>query len=363
MFGLQPSFIKQVYMKQVLTLIFILLLQQASAQNPAYAKLLQYYNSQKNFNGAVLVATKGKVDLLSSKGISSRQLGARINTRSKFKIASITKTFTAVMILQLMEAGKLNLNATIGQYFPAYTGEGRDRVTVEHLLTYSSGIPNCESYMDDAVYGMPVSIDSFIIKYCSGKPDTIPGSRFSYNNGDYIILGKIIEKITGKTFAENLQQRILDPLGLRNSGMLYSSDIIPGLVSSYVYNDSLKTFNADKPYYIENYFSAGAMYSTVEDLLTFDQAIFTYKLLKKQTVDLMLTPHPALGNVGLGFWISDGYGALDTPFAYRPGGIYGSSANWIHVIGANKTIIVLSNTDAANLFEMSQQLYAIPKGH
>ncbi len=343
--------------------IFILLLSCYTcilyAQNPEYANLLNFYNAEKNFNGVILVATNGQIDYLNSIGIASRQSGTTINSKSKFKIASITKTFTTVLALQLVEKGKLNLNATIGKYLPEYSGEARDKTTIENLITYSSGIPNCESYKSDDIYSTPVSIDSFIAKYSSGKLVAKPGNRFNYDNGDFIILGKIIEKITGKSFKENLKENILDPLGMINTDMLQAKDIIAGLMPSYVYDDSLKTFNADKPYYIENYFSAGAMYSTVEELYKFDQGIFTYKLLKKETVNLMLTPRPELDNVGLGFWIAEKYGALNTKFAYRPGGIYGSSANWIHVIDSNRTIIVFSNTNATNLFEMSQQLNTI----
>ena len=307
----------------------------------------------------MLVASNGQIDYLNGKGISSRQSSTTINSKSKFKIASITKTFTAVLALQLMEEGKLSLQATIGNYLPLYTGEARNKTTIENLITYSSGLPNCESYISDDIYSTPVTTDGFIVKYCSGKLEAQPGTKFNYDNGDYILLGKIIETLTGKSFRDNLKQRILIPLGMTNTDMLYSKDIITGLVPSYLYDDSLQTFQADKPYYIENFFSAGAMYSTVEDLLKFDQGIFTYKLLKKETVDVMLTPHPALDNVGLGFWTSAKYGALNTMFAYRPGGIYGSSANWIHVIDSNRTIIVFSNTNATNLFEMSQQLNAV----
>jgi len=104
------------------------------------------------------------------------------------------------------------------------------------------------------------------------------------------------------------------------------------------------------------------MYSTVEDLLKFDQGIFAHKLLKKSSVDEMIKPVAKLGDVGLGFWYTRGYGKINTSYVYRPGGILGSSVNWIHVLDSNRTIIVLSNTDAVNLFEMSQQLYSVFKG-
>ena len=346
-------------MRKIATIFCILLPGLCFSQSSAYSNLINYYNRDKNFNGVALVATNGNIDYLTGIGLSSRQSGTTINSKSKFKIASITKTFTAVMILQLMEAGKIKLNATIGSYLSNYAGEAKDKTTIENLITYSSGIPNCESYIGDDIYSRPTTEDSFIIKYCSGKLEAAPGTKFNYDNGDYIILGKIIEKITGKSFLQNLNEKILQPLGMTNTSTLYSKDIVSGLVQSYTIDDSLKLFNADKPYYIENFFSAGAMYSTAEDLLKFDQGIFTYKLLKKETLDLMLKPHPALDNVGLGFWTANKYGALNTKFAYRPGGIYGASANWIHVIDSNRAIIVLSNTNATNLFGMSQDLNAV----
>lgn len=339
-----------------------LLVSIASFGQAGYPDLLNYYNTQKNFNGAILVATNGHIDYLNGAGLSNRQSLTTINSKSKFKIASITKTFTAVLILQLVEEGKIALNKTIGEYLPAYMGEGKNKVTIENLLTYSSGIPNCESYIGDEIYKKPITIDSFIEKYCSGKLENEPGTTFSYDNGDYVLLGKIIEKITGISYSENLSKKILNPLSMVNTNLLSSKDIITGLVQSYTFSDSTKLFSGEEPYYIENFFSAGAMYSTVEDLLKFDQGIFTYKLLTKKTVDLLLTPHPKLNNVGLGFWTADKYGALNTRFAYRPGGIYGSSANWIHVLDSNRTIIAFSNTNATNLFEMSQQLNAVATG-
>ncbi len=327
-------------MKNAGIIFFIILSAQCFGQTAQFSDVINYYASKKNFNGAVLVSTNGQIDYLNAAGISSRQSGTTINSKSKFKIASITKTFTAVLILQLMEEGKLDLKSPIASYYPEYSGEAKDKVSIENLITYSYGIPNCENYIGDEIYSKPITIDSFIIKYCSGKPEAEPGTKFSYDNGDYVILGKIIEKLSGKTYLENVKKRILKPLGMLNTDMLYSKDIVTGLVQSYTFDDSLAIFNADKPYYIENFFSAGAMYSTVEDLLKFDQGIFTYKLLKKETVDLMLKPHPTLDNVGLGFWTANKYGALDTKFAYRPGGIYGASANWIHVIDSNRAIIV-----------------------
>lgn len=349
-------------MKKITSLILIIICQIGFAQTDKYAEIVNYYNSKKNFNGTVLVATNGKIDFLTGIGIANRQSDNVIKADSKFKILSITKTFTAVLILQLYQEGKLDLKATFGTYFPNYKGEAKDKVTIENLLTYSSAIPNLAEKLKMKTYQLPLSIDNYIDTYCSNKLDTIPGKKSAYNNGDYMILHKIIENITGKSFEKNLEEKILKPLQMQNTNMLKSTDIIAGLVNSYTIDEKTNEFKNDEPYFIENFFGSGSMYSTVEDLLKFDSGIFNYKLLSKKTTDMMIAPNRALENVAFGFWFADGYGVFNTKFVYRPGGILGSNTNWIHTLDNNKSIIVFSNTNATNLYEMSEQLYLISKG-
>lgn len=328
-----------------------------------YSQVVEYFNKEKYFNGTVLVSTNGKVDYLTGIGIANRQQPQSINAKTKFKIASITKTFTAVLILKLYEQGKIDLNATIGKYLTTYKGEGKDTVTIHNLLTYSSGIPNCEGNTGIQVYQTPVSVDEFIVKYCSGDLEFEPGKQFSYNNGDYIILGRIIEKITNKTFNQNLVNEILIPLKMGNTNLLYSKNIISNLAETYNIDDSTKVFYRDDPMYIENYYAAGAMYSTVEDLLKFDDGIFGYQLLNKKTIDLMLTPYPKLYGVAYGFWVTENkFGTQNLKVANRQGSIWGANANWLHIIDKNKTFIVLSNTNATNLQDLTEQLVLLSTG-
>jgi CubicO group peptidase (beta-lactamase class C family) len=346
--------------KKSILIIAVLLSNLTFGQTTQFADIVNFYNGNKNFNGVALVATNGQIDYLAGVGIANRQSGTTINSKTKFKIASITKTFTAVLILQLYEQGKLDLNATIGRYFPNYKGEAKDKVTIKNLLTYSSGIPNCEGNTGILVYQSPISTDDFIIKYCSGKLEFEPGKQFSYNNGDYIILGKIIEQLTGKSFVQNLQENILLPLSMDNTNMLATKDIVSRLALTYNIDDSTKVFYNDDPMYIENYFSAGAMYSTAEDLLKFDNALFNFKLLNKKTVELMLTPYPELYGVAFGFWVSENkFGNITTKVANRQGSIWGANANWLHLIDNNKTILIISNTNATNLSELTDQLVLV----
>lgn len=347
-------------MKQLLVASLLLFSLSALAQPMRYEQIVTHYHQNKNFNGTVLVASGGKIVYQKAVGIAERQLEVPIKADTKFRICSITKTFTAVLILQLQEKGLLSLTDKIGKFLPEYSGEAANKVSIHHLLTYSSGIPNCEQGRGLEVYQTPLPLDRFISTYCSGKLAFEPGTQFSYDNGAYIILGRIIEKITGKTFAELLQERILKPVGMQNSGFLADDSIVKGLIPSYVYNDSTKTFLKDPPYYIQNYHASAAMYATAEDLLKFDQALFQHDLLQPATKALMLTAYPELYYVAYGFWVSDAqFGTVKTKVADRQGAIQGSNVTWLHLIPENQTVIILSNTNSTNLNELREELVKV----
>lgn len=350
-------------MKKYTLILLSILISNVSFAQADFSNIIEYYNKEKNFNGAVLVATNGKIDYLAGIGISNRQAGTSMNAKTKFKIASITKTFTAVLILQLYEQGKIDLNANFGKYYPTYKGEAKDKVSIQHLLTYSSGIPNTVNNLWMSPYQTPLTIDEFINKYCSGNLEFTPGEKANYSNTDYTILHKIIENVSNKSFTTLLQENILKPLQMENTGMANSKDIIVGLSSSYTIDDSTNQIQADEPYFIENYFGSAAMYSTVEDLLKFNNGIFNYSLLNESTTNLMLKPDRKLDGATLGgIWYADGYGTFSKPFIYRTGGLLGSCSNWIHSIDDKKTIIVFNNTDCTNLYELSEQLYLVSTG-
>jgi teichoic acid D-alanine hydrolase len=347
--------------KKFLILLTVLTYNFCLGQN-AYSEIFEYYNTKKNFNGTVLIAKNGEIDYLNCIGISNRQTGTRLNTKTKFRIASITKTFTAVLIMQLYEQGKIDLNSNFGKYYPQYKGEAKDKVTIQNLLTYSSGIPNSAEKFGMKPYQLPLTIDEFIDKYCSEKLEFIPGEKSIYSNTEYIILHKIIENITNKPFSVVLQENILKPLKMESTDLLNSKDIIEGLTNSYTINDTTNVLTSDEPYLIENFFGAGAMYSTVEDLLKFDNAIFNYKLLNVVNTKLMLSPNEKLNGVAFGVWYAGGYGTFNKPFIYRTGGILGSCSNWIHSLEDKVSIIVFNNTNGTNLYELSEQLYLASKG-
>jgi CubicO group peptidase (beta-lactamase class C family) len=349
-------------MNKFLISIFILVTQFAFGQTKQFDEVADYYNSEKYFNGTIVVATDGKIDYLKAIGLSDRQNKQSLNPRTKFKIASVTKAFTAVLILKLYEQGIIDLKTPFGKYYPTYKGNAKDTVTIEHLLTYSSGIPDESGKLEMKTFVSPLKIDEYIDKYCSSDLVGNPGEKSNYSNTEYIILTKIIENVTQKSFETVLNENILKPLKMKNSGMLNSKLSIKDLAKSYSINDSTKIATVDAPYCIENFFGAGAMYSTVEDLLKFDDGIFKYKLLNKSNTELMIKPNVKLNNVAFGVWYADGYGAFSEPFIYRTGGILGACSNWIHTLDDKKSIIVFNNTNGTNLYEMSEQFYLVSKG-
>lgn len=320
------------------------------AQATSLDSLLRAFKERNHFSGVALLAVDGKV-------VATKAVGMK--PKDKFKIASMTKVFTALLTMKLVEEGKIDLQETIGRYFPAYKGPGRDLVTIHQLLTYSSGIANLLEHQGMKPYQTRLPLDSFIDLNCSGQMIDTPGLRSNYANTEYVLLHKIIEQVSGKSYEAYLNHVILKPLRLTNTGVARSGKKIPGLMQAYTYTDSTRTLTRDEDYLPEMYLGAGFLYSTAQDLLTLDNAIFNNRLLKKQTTDQLLTINENLGYTAYGFCGSTGWGSFQEPFYYRTGGILGSASNWIHFMNSRKTVIVLSNNNATNLYELSEKIYLL----
>lgn len=265
--------------------------------------------------------------------------------------------------MQLYERGKINLDAPIATYYPEYKGEAAKKASIRNLLIYSSGRENKDisspEFIHQAYDNTIWDLDDFINTYLSEKLVDQPGTKFSYNNGDYILLGKIIEKIYKKSFEQVLKEEILTPLKMSNTGMLHHNAIMQNIDDGYVADES-DAFALHTPTntYIDNFYAAGAMYSTPKDLLTFDQAVFNHTIIKKSTLDTMLTSNKELGDVALGLWVyPKKFGTINTLFAERQGEGYGHSANWVHLVDKNISLIILSNTkDIKYLNKMRERL-------
>lgn len=339
-----------------LLVLALLLPQNVSAQPASPDSFIADYAKEHNFNGTILVQKDGKTFYAQSFGLANIPFQVPNTRQTKYKIASITKLFTSVLILQLHEQGKLDLHKTVGTYLPDCSGEGKDKVTIHQLLNHTSGLANFDTVTDletalksgIPAYQTPYTSDQLLARFCGGKLANPPGKVFDYNNGDYIVLGKILERLSGKTYDQVLGERILRPLKMENTGMLRQSDILPGLADTYFFRDDLKALAPDLPVYPENWYAAGAMVSTVDDLLIFANAVFGGQLLKKET--LALLTKPGLDDYGYGLW------SYETRSKHRvvkrPGRIMGAQAQLYRFLDQDVTVIILSNTGMTDLDEL-----------
>jgi len=318
--------------------------------------MIEEYAAKHDFNGTVLVAHNGKTILRRNFGLADRAFRVPFTASSKFKIASITKLFTAVLILQLQEEGRLDLHAPIQRYLPDYEGAGGARVTLHNLLNHTSGIRNSDqvkTYEEAAtkgieMYQLPHTPTELLAKYASGNLVHEVGKEFDYNNAEYIILGIIAERITGKPYATLLKDRILDPAGMTASGMLFQRRILTGLAPTYMRARDGDSLINDMPVYPENWYAAGAMYSTAADIRKFADALFGSRLLKQESLRLML--RPGLDEYGYGLWVSaQKIGGKMHPVAHRPGRIMGANVVLLRYLNDGVTVIILSNTNLTDI--------------
>jgi D-alanyl-D-alanine carboxypeptidase len=348
----------------VALIVLVLLTQNSFGQSPALAEFVESYVKANNFNGTVLIQNKSQIVYARSFGLANRQFKVPNKIETKYKVASITKAFTAVLILQLYERGSIDLNNTIKTYLPNYQGEAADKVTIHQLLNHTAGMANIDRNVTNAAsafkngiphYQTPLTTDELLAKYCSEKLVNEPGKVFDYNNADYIILGKIIERVYGRTYEQVLKENILQPLKMADSGMSYQHIILDGLADTYFFRDDLKALANDLPVYIENWYAAGAMYSTANDILKFSNALFALKLLKRETLALMIKP--GLDDYGYALWSYE-FTLNNKKHAVvkRPGRIMGAQSMLFHMLDEDVTIIILSNTDATNLDEFVSEI-------
>ena len=307
-------------------------------------ELMKKYYDYGQFNGAILVAEKGKVVYAKGLGLANMEWSIPNQPDTKFRIGSITKQFTATLILQLVEEGKLKLDGKLTDYLTDYRKDTGDRVTIHHLLNHTSGIPSYTSRPDfrTAIMRNPYKITDFVKQLTSGDLEFEPGSKFSYNNSGYVLLGAIIEKVTGKSYETVLTERILKPLGMTNSGYDSTSPLLPKRASGY---EKRPSGYVNAPYLDMSLpYAAGSIYSTVEDLYKWDQALHEGKILSAESRKLMFTP--GLSNYGYGIRITAetiGKSELKTKIIGHGGGINGFNSLLTRAVDKGQTVVILDN--------------------
>lgn len=340
-------------------IILLLLLPFTLAAQKNYPQLLDEYmlalTNIKDFSGAVLVIKQNKVLLKKGYGMADREWNIANTPDTKFRIGSVTKQFTAVCILQLIEAGKLSLDDKLSKYYPDFP-KG-DSVTIHMLLNHTSGIASYtdqKDFMSVATLSWPK--DSMIAYFKNRPYNFSPGTKFAYNNSGYFLLGCILEKVSGLSFESYLQRYIFDPLDMKNSGVDKLDSILLFRAKGYSKKGE-KTVNADH-ISLDWPFSAGVLYSTLDDLNKWDRALYENKILTDASRKKMFTPGKS--NYGYGIVID----SLDNHLRiWHNGGIPGFSANISRFINDDICTVVFSNNETNTDFvaiAMADILFDMP---
>jgi CubicO group peptidase (beta-lactamase class C family) len=346
-------------------IVFIILVSSISipqSKTDKIDELLNRYLEYRLFNGSTLVADNGEVIFKKGYGLANMEWNIPNSYDTKFRLGSITKQFTSMLIMQLVEKNKIKLEDKITDYLPYYRKDIGDKVTIEMLLTHTSGIPSYTNQPDffektSKKYFAP---DDFIKEYCSGDLEFEPGTKFNYNNSGYFILGGIIEHVTGKTYEEALSENIIKPLGLNETGYDNFETIINKRAAGYE--------KAGSGYSIAPYldmalpYAAGSLYSTVEDLYKWDLALLNNKILPKKYMDDIFKGRVDARNSQYAYgWFIDTLSLAEQRFVVynHGGGINGfNTINYI-VPEKGHVVILFSNAGGAPLNNITNAIINI----
>ena len=323
-------------------------------------ELLAGWSKVNGFSGTVLLASKGQP--LFAKGIGYANVEWQIpnTTTTKFRIGSVTKQFTSMLVMQLREQGKITLEDSVCVYVARCPGAWKP-VTIHHLLTHTSGIPTYTAIASWRETNMvPKTIDQMVGIIRDLPLQWAPGERYAYNNSGYFLLGVVIEKASGKKYEQALQDMILTPLGMTDTGYDWSKTILPRRASGYSGRGSAMVNSPALD--MQQPFAAGSMYSTVEDLLKWDQALYTEKLLPTAAKQIMWTPFKE--GYAYGWNIGEPAAALFGGHrrVAHSGGINGFSCVIVRLPGPNVTVIVLGNNDSVSAPNIARDIGAIYYG-
>jgi len=329
-----------------------------------FDKLLQENFKPDGPGAAVLIAKKGQVIYEKAFGMANLELGVPLKTDHVFRIGSVSKQFTGAAIMQLVEQGKLSLQDELTKFIPDYPTQGK-KITVEHLLTHTSGI---KSYTDMKEWTPEVHRKDFtvsaLIDFFKNQPmDFDPDAKWQYNNSGYILLGYIIEKVSGQTYGEYVTEHIFKPLGMKNS---YYGDVEPviknraagysqaGPAGPYL---NAAFLSMTQPY------AAGSLLSTVEDLYTWTKALHSGKVVKPESLKKMTTPYtlPDGTNTHYGYGLQMG-NLLGSPTVEHSGGIHGFLSDLVYLPNEDVCVAILTNCDCEPPSNLTARLAALVIG-
>jgi CubicO group peptidase (beta-lactamase class C family) len=317
-------------------------------------QIIQAYVPGK-FMGTVLVAQDGKIVLDKGYGFANLEWDVPNTPTTKFRLGSITKQFTAASILLLEERGKLKIEDPVKKYMPDAPAAW-DKITIFHVLTHTSGIPSFTGFDDYRSREAQAITPEKLVEWFRDKPlEFEPGTKWNYSNSGYVLLGYLIEKISGQSYSDFVQQNIFTPLGMKDSGYDSNSAIILHRAAGYTPGKDGPT-NAGFVH-MTIPFSAGALYSTTEDLLRWEQGLFGRKVLKAESLAKMTTPFKQDYAFGLGVSTNNGHKMIA-----HDGGIQGFNTSLVYFPDDKLVVAVLANLNGPFAGQIAGNLAKVAHG-
>lgn len=335
-----------------------------------YEKFLNHMSNEGKFNGNALIMKNGKLVYQGAFGLRSIDPIDSLELNSAFRLASVSKQFTAMAIMILKEQGKLSLDQDIRKFFPELPYEG---VTIRHLLTHTSGLPDYIVLLHK--YWKPEFKQHDPRRFISGNEDIInmmiekkppihftPGEKYEYSNTGYVLLASIVKRVSSQAFEEFLKERIFDPIGMSNT-CVYK--YVPGPDPNFpnrVFGFRKTKDNGDLFSIDCNYLNSaqgdGGVFSTLYDLLKWDRSLYENKLVSKATLEEAFTPGTLKNgkstNYGFGWFIEESDDGKKT--VSHSGGWVGFSTHIRREIDENNCIILLANNNSRHFKEILQGL-------
>ncbi|WP_340153944.1 serine hydrolase domain-containing protein [uncultured Marivirga sp.] len=303
--------------------------------------ILEEINSKEHLSGVVLVGQGEEIIFQKAYGKANQSFSVSNTLDTKFLVGSLTKQFTAVLVMQLVEAYQLNLDEPISTYLPDFRKDLADKITIRHLLTHTHGIPNT----DLLSRYKPMSKEEFVREYCEIDFEFQPGTQFEYSNiVGYYLLGVILKKVTGQDFPKLLEDKILGPLDMQNTGYYSKDTVIQNLATGYIQKEM--SFLYAPHWDMSQSFSAAGMYSTIGDLFKWDRALRSTQLLSSSGIETIFTPYSDEIRYGFAWHINDPeINGKRLIFAGHNGGANGYKSQFMRGVNKELVVIYLSNTD------------------
>jgi len=305
---------------------------------------------QRGFNGGMIVAKDGNIIFEEYNGTTHIPGTEPVNANSAMHIASVSKTFTAMAILKLWQEGKLNIDDEFSKYFPQFNYPG---VTIRNLLNHRSGLPNYNYFMetlgwDKTQYVSNNDVLNFLVtRKAELKDVSNPGTHFNYCNTNYALLALVLEKVSGKSYAEYMKQTFFIPLQMKNTYVFTLADTLKA-IPSYNWRGGLEPYT-----FLDQVYGDKNIFSTPADLMLWDRALTSNLFFTNETLQQAYTPYsnerPGIRNYGLG-WRMYVF-PNNKKIIYHNGWWHGSNATFIRLIDENATIIVLGNKFTRNVYK------------